>query len=36
LLAAVVRLFPDLAQAELSSALQVAVSAAERQAARRH
>jgi uncharacterized protein (DUF433 family) len=36
LLAAVARSFPDLSPAELSQALQVATTAAERQAARRH
>jgi hypothetical protein len=36
ILAAVVRRFPDLSPAELSQALQVATSAAERRAARRH
>jgi hypothetical protein len=36
LLAAVERRFPDLSPAELSSALQVATTAAERQAASRH
>jgi hypothetical protein len=34
--AAVARLFPDLTLAELSQALQVATTAAERQASRRH
>jgi uncharacterized protein (DUF433 family) len=36
ILAAVARRFPDLSPAELSQALQVATTAAERQAARRH
>jgi hypothetical protein len=36
LLAAVARRFPDLSPAELSQALQVATTAAEQQAARRH
>jgi hypothetical protein len=36
LLAMVVRKFPDLTLAELSEALQVALDAAERQAAKRH
>jgi hypothetical protein len=36
ILAAVARLFPDLTTAELSQALQVAQTAAERQANRRH
>jgi hypothetical protein len=36
LLVAVARLFPELTPAELSQALQVATTAAERQAARRH
>jgi hypothetical protein len=36
LLAALARRFPELTSAELSEALQVATTAAERQAARRH
>jgi hypothetical protein len=36
LLVAVARLFPELTPAELSQALQVATTAAERQATRRH
>ena len=36
LLAAVARLFPELTAAELSTALQVATTAAERHASRRH